>query len=106
MILLGINHIKLSVIPTVTFLYLLMFTSGAIQVQALMPFDTEYDHECPDAKVSDSSDRHTSQPQNDQSRHSLDFMDKYKTGIDVCHDQDNGGGGNSESQSIKTTTDL
>ncbi len=103
MIILGINHLKLATIPTVTFLYLLMFTPGAMQVQAATPFDTDYDHECPDAKTSDSSDRHTSQPpQNDQSHHSLDFMDEYKTGFDACHDdQDNGGDDNSESQSIR-----
>ncbi len=101
MILLGINHLKLATIPTVTFLYLLSFTPGAMQVQAVTPFDTDYDHECPDAKTSDSSDRHTSQPQNGQSHHSLDSMDDYKTGFDACHDLDNGGDGRSESQSIR-----
>jgi len=102
MILLGINHLKLATIPTVTILYLLMFTPGAMQVQAATHFDTDYDHECSDAKTSDPLDRHTSQPPpNDQSHHSLDFMDNYKTGLYACHDdQDNGGDGNSETQSI------
>ena len=95
------NHLKLAIIPTLTFLYLLMFTPGAMQVQAVTPFDSDYDHECPDAKISDSSDKYTSQQQNDQSLHSLEFMDEYKTGFDVCSDQDNGGDGNSESQSIR-----
>ncbi len=98
---LGINFLKLAIIPTGTFLYILMFTPGAMQVQAVTPFDLDYDHECPDAKLSDSSDKYTSQPQNDQYPHSLEFMDEYNTGFDACSDQDNGGYGNSESQSIR-----
>ena len=98
---LGINQLKLAIIPTVTFLYLLMFTPGAMQVQAITPFDTDYDHECSDAKLSDSSNKYTSQPQNDQSPQSLEFIDGYKAGFDACSNIDNGGDGKSESQSIK-----
>ena len=101
MILRGINRIKLASIPTVTFLYLIMFTPGIMQVQAVAPFDPENDHECSDAKTSDSSDRQTSQTQRDLSRHSMDFVDEYNTGLDKCHDQDNGGDGSSESKSIR-----
>ena len=96
-----INHLKLAIIPTVTFLYLLMFIPGAMHVQAVTSFDTDYDHECPYAKTSDSSGKHTGQPQNDQSHLNLKFMEAYKNGFDACSNQDSGGDGSSESQSIR-----
>lgn len=97
---LGINQLKLAIVPTVTFLFLLMFTPGAMQVLAVTPFDTGYDHECSDAKLSDSLDKYASQPQNDKSPDSLEFMHEYNAGFGACSNQDDGGDGNSESQSI------
>jgi hypothetical protein len=81
--------------PTVSFLCLLMLTPVAIQVQAVTPFDTDHDQECSDAKLSDSADKYTSQPQN------LEFMDGYKAGYDACSNKDSGVDGTSESQSIR-----
>jgi len=95
------NQLKLAIIPTVTFLYLLMFTLAVRHVHAVTPFDSGNDHGCSDAKISDSSDRYINQPENGSSSHSLEFMDGYNAGFDACFNQDNGREGNSESQHIR-----
>ncbi len=86
--------------PTVTFLYLLMFIPAIVQVHAVTPFNLGYDEGCSDAKISDSSDRYIIQPEKDSSSHSSEFMAGYKDGFDICFNQGNGGDGNSESQAI------
>jgi hypothetical protein len=62
---------------------------SAVQLSAISPYDSGYNHGCDDAGISDSSDYYINQPKKGPAYHTDEFMDGYYAGFDSCSGSSN-----------------
>ena len=76
-------------------IYLLLLVITAISMLTFIPlsyasqdnpYESEYDHGCDDAGISDPSERYINQPGKGPSFHTGSFMNVYNDGFDACSD--------------------
>ncbi|TVP40223.1 hypothetical protein [Candidatus Nitrosocosmicus arcticus] len=84
---------------------------SAVQLSAISPYDSGYNHGCDDAEISSPSDRHINQDERGPSLHTADFMTGYNSGVTACSSSGNdyspqqGNNGQSSSRSNQSNSE-